>query len=193
MVLFRLDKCKEAFEDANQALAINPVSSKAIVARGEALYSMGEFEKGLVQFQKGLKIRMDSKMKNGMQKCKIVIENAVGPNAKQFEVDLVEKVVKEMEKMKNAPKLDRAALEAARIQESYKSEKKRRLERLRREQRRKKMDRLLLGQVAVDASFLRVLAGVDGQGEQGEVSEYQVEMLLLSVMMILYYSRMQSW
>ena len=56
LVLFRLDKCKEAFEDANQALAINPVSSKAIVARGEALYSMGEFEKGLVQFQRGLQL-----------------------------------------------------------------------------------------------------------------------------------------
>ena len=179
----RLERCKEAIEDADYALHLNPESFKAIIAHGNALYGMGEFEKGLVVFQRGWRRRMDSKMKSGMQKCKIAIENAVGPHSRQFDVGLVESVMKEMEKEK-LPKPDRAALEAAKLQEACKSKEKKKQERSRRERRRKKLDKILLGKVAEDCSFLRGLAKVDREAEEGDISEYQVGMLLLSVMMI---------
>ena len=172
-----MERGEEAIGDALKALEMNPNSSKAIIAHGDALYSMGEFEKGLVRFQKGWKTRMDPKMRNGIQKCKIAIENAVGKNSKPFDIDLVEKVIKENEKDKVA-KPDRAAIDAAKLEESSKSKSRRKLERLRREDKRKKIDRLFLGKVAEDASFLRQLAGVDIE-KHGAETEFEVFMRYL--------------
>ena len=90
--------------DATKALKINPDNTKAIIARGEALYSMGEFEKGLVQFERGWRSRQDPKMKIGLQKCKDAVSNAVGPNGKEFDIDLVQRVMESLEIEKNGGK-----------------------------------------------------------------------------------------
>ena len=41
----RLERASEAMDDAEKALAIAPYSTKARIAKAEALYSMGQFEK----------------------------------------------------------------------------------------------------------------------------------------------------
>ena len=38
--------------DSEKALVINPVSTKARISKAEALYSMGHFEKALVEFER---------------------------------------------------------------------------------------------------------------------------------------------
>ena len=52
MEALRLERPKEAMEDSEKALVINPCSTKARIAKAEALYSMGNFEKALVEFEK---------------------------------------------------------------------------------------------------------------------------------------------
>ena len=43
--------------DASRALAINPDCSRALICKGEALYNLGEFEAGLIQFERGWRAR----------------------------------------------------------------------------------------------------------------------------------------
>ena len=167
-------------DDATKALEMNPENFKAVVAFGNALYGMGEFEKGLVVFKRGWRKRMDTKMKEGMQKCRIAIENAVGCNSKQFDHEIVEKVIADMEKGE-LPKVDNATLEAERLQEAYKSERKRKQEKERRERKRKKLDKILLGRVAEDCSFLRILAGVDEEFVEDELTEHQVDLEVILI------------
>ena len=141
--------------DATTALKMNPHCTKAVISRGEALYSMGQFEKGLVQFERGSRVRSDLRMKSGLTQCKDAILNAVGPNARGFDLELVGKVIKEMEDRK------KAADTSTQGQQQVKTRKQIRNERKRREAKRKRIDRVLLGQVAKDATFLRGLVGYD--------------------------------
>ena len=150
-------------KDATTALRIKPDSSRAIIARGEALYSMGEFEQGLLEFQRGWRARPHPMMKIGLQKCKDAIANAIGPNAKDFDVDLVEKVVASTAKDKDKKERLQSAEHVALM-----SEKKKILLRRRREAERQKVDKLLLGNIAVDATFLRGLAGIAEDKEEGK-------------------------
>ena len=48
----RLERAEEAMADSEKALVINPQSTKARISKAEALYSMGHFEKALVEFEK---------------------------------------------------------------------------------------------------------------------------------------------
>ena len=86
----RLERAAEAISDANTALEINKHSTKAIVAKGEALYSIGEFEKALVQFERGWRFRQDPAIKSGMVKCRDAIIITVGTTAKQYDEKMVE-------------------------------------------------------------------------------------------------------
>ena len=157
-------------KDASKALHIKPESTKAIIARGEALYSMGEFEQGLLQFQRGWRTRPHPSMKIGLQKCKDAIANAIGPNAKDLDEDLVKKVIEVQEKEKNGKRKD--SEEVVQLLSKKKILKMKR----KREAERRIVDRLLLGNIALEASFLRKLAEVDKEEESKdiEVSEYQM-------------------
>ena len=172
-----LERAKDAMTDATKALRIKPESSRAIIARGEALYTMGEFEKGLLQFQRGWRMRPHPMMKTGLQKCKDAIANAVGPNAKEFDVELVQKVIEREEKDKR----ERAGVrKESQDPMQLLSKKKLNLLRMKREVKRRKVDRLLLGDVAVDASFLRRLAGVDVDQEATEFTKCQESIIKIA-------------
>ena len=63
------------------------------MAKGEALYSIGEFEKALVQFERGWRFRQDPAIKSGMVKCRDAI---VGTTAKEYDEKVVEMVIQQM-------------------------------------------------------------------------------------------------
>ena len=96
----RLERAAEAISDADRALEINKHSTKAIVAKGEALYSIGEFEKALVQFERGWRFRQDPSIKSGMIKCRDAIIITVGNSATDYDEKLVEMVIQQMKEGK---------------------------------------------------------------------------------------------
>ena len=69
----RLEKTKDAIADANRALAINKKSGKAIVAKAEALYRSGNFEKALVQFVRAGRIDGTVGASDGARRAKRAI------------------------------------------------------------------------------------------------------------------------
>ena len=73
------------FPDAERALVISPHSTKARIAKAEALYSMGKFEKALVEFEKAWRLRQDPEIKTGIVKCRDVILNTVGSGAMGYD------------------------------------------------------------------------------------------------------------
>ena len=76
-----MERPEEAIIDAEKALRINKKNTKAIVEKGEALYILGHFEKALVQFERGRRIREDKDIRCGIGKCRDVILSTVGtPN-----------------------------------------------------------------------------------------------------------------
>ena len=77
-----MERPEEAIIDAEKALRINKKNTKAIVEKGEALYNLGHFERALVQFERGKRIRDDKDIQRGIGKCRDVILNTVGTNAK---------------------------------------------------------------------------------------------------------------
>ena len=99
----RLERPEEAIIDASKALEFNPYSTKAIVAKGEALYKMGLFENALVQFHRGWRFRADPAIKIGMVRCTDEILNTIGDTNKEYDVAIVEKVIKKMDE----PKLEK--------------------------------------------------------------------------------------
>ena len=100
ILLIRLERAKEAISDADKALEINKHSTKAILAKGEALYSIGEFEKALVQFERGWRFRQDPAIKSGMVKCRDAIMITVGTTAKEYDEKIVEMVIQQMKEGK---------------------------------------------------------------------------------------------
>ena len=111
---------------------------------------MGEFEASLIQFERGWRMRKTPQMKTGLMQCKDAILNTVGQNAKPFDKDLVAKVVKEQEKKKQKQlKKSEQRLSGAKTRSQMKKENKKK------EQLQRIQDKVLLGQVAPDASFLR--------------------------------------
>ena len=52
------------------------------MAKGEALYIEGQFELALVQFERGLKIKRDQALKNGIIKCREAILFTLGKSKK---------------------------------------------------------------------------------------------------------------
>ena len=140
-ILDRLERAEEAIKDADTALDINKHSTKAIVAKGEALYNVGEFEKALVQFERGWRVRQDPAIKSGMVKCRDAIMNTVGSTAMQDNLDMLEMVIKQMRegKVKLTEDADPEVL---------------REERRKAAAEKKVSDKRLLGKMNTDVQFL---------------------------------------
>lgn len=89
-------------------------------------------------------------MRSGLQQCKDAILNTVGPNARGFTTELVRRVVREEEKRQSKVESavwPRRGRTAGRRKQAA------------REGRTRAEERVLLGRVAQDASFLRDLVG----------------------------------
>ena len=86
--------------DANKALEFNPYSTKAILAKVEALYKMGLFENALVQFHRGWRFKADPAIKKGMKRCRDEIFNTLGDPGKEYDKDIHKKVIEEMNCLK---------------------------------------------------------------------------------------------
>ena len=124
-----------------------------MISKAVALYNMGEFEASLIQFERGWRVRQGPQMKSGLLQCKNAILNTVGQNAKGFDKDLVAKMIKEQEKQKQKEKLKSdqrgGGLTGSKTRSQLKKEKKKN------EKVQKMQDKVLLGKVAGDATFLR--------------------------------------
>ena len=68
-----MDETKDAIADADRALALNKKSGKAIVAKAEALYRSGNFEKALVQFVRAGRIDRTVGASEGARRAKRAI------------------------------------------------------------------------------------------------------------------------
>ena len=69
---------EDALRDLNVVLRDNQNNPRAILAKAEAYFAMGEFEFALVFFQRGLSVRRDmSGFKDGVTKCKSAILDAI--------------------------------------------------------------------------------------------------------------------
>ncbi|OHT09540.1 TPR Domain containing protein [Tritrichomonas foetus] len=69
---------KAALIDCNNVLKNHPDDTRAILAKAEAFFSMGEFEFALVFFERGLAIRSDlSAFKDGITKSTHAIEDSI--------------------------------------------------------------------------------------------------------------------
>lgn len=76
---------KAALIDINNVLKVHPNDTRAILAKAEAFFSMGEFEFALVFFERGLAIRSDlSAFKDGITKSTHAIEDSIA-GQKPFE------------------------------------------------------------------------------------------------------------
>ena len=158
--LYRLERPDEAMIDAEKALRINEFNTKAIIEKAEALYCLGHFEKALVQFERGWKIRQDPEIKSGIVKCRDVILNTVGTSAKEYDAKIVEKVIQQMKEIE---------LEKMKSQlEKQKSKKKKK----KMVKAKKDPDQLLLGKMHKDVQFLEDFLRT--QKMQQNTTDYQV-------------------
>ena len=92
---FRLERNEDALKDANKALEYDEENTKAIVAKAEALFNSGLFEKALVQFEKGNKIWKDSNTLDGLIKCRQSILSSFGQQGIVFEKEMVNIAIRE--------------------------------------------------------------------------------------------------
>jgi tetratricopeptide (TPR) repeat protein len=69
---------EDALRDIDVVLRDNPTHARAILAKAEAYFSMGEFEFALVFFQRGTSIRRDIvAFRDGVTKCKSAILDSI--------------------------------------------------------------------------------------------------------------------
>ena len=173
-VVSRLDQPGKALEDANKAIKINPDSARwfrlssgvsfypfnyrALACKAIALYNMGEFEKSLIQFERGWRWRPGSMMKTGLMQCKDAILNTVGPSAKPIDIEVLKKIEneKERKKIKNQKTLTDAKSTA------------------KNERNDKVQDNIVLGKMGRDVTFLRDLLGPDTETRRASFSDEQV-------------------
>ena len=128
---------------------------------------MGEFEASLIQFERGWRVRQGPQMKSGLLQCKNAILNAVGQNAKGFDKDLITKMIKDQEKQKQKEKIKAdQRLNGSKSRSQLKKEKKKN------EKVQKMQDKVLLGKVAGDATFLRDF--LEPSGKKETISTEQV-------------------
>ena len=106
-------------------------------------------------------------MKSGLLQCKNAILNAVGQNAKGFDKDLITKMIKDQEKQKQKEKIKAdQRLNGSKSRSQLKKEKKKN------ERVQKMQDKVLLGKVAGDATFLRDF--LEPSGKKETISTEQV-------------------
>ena len=146
----RIERPQEAMEAADKALRLNKHNPKAILAKAEALYNLGQFENALVQFERGWRVRQDPEIRAGIGKCRDVILNIVGTSAKEYDKVIVEKVIQEMKNM-----------ELGEEREGKRKGKK-----------KKDPDELLLGKMNEDVKFLEDF--IQSQKTKRPTSGYQV-------------------
>ena len=96
----RLDQYEEAIADADTALKQNRNNTKAISVKAEALFGSGQFEKALVYFEMGYKIRKDAKIFQGISKCRQAILSTLGDDGIVFKKEHVEIVLAKLENTK---------------------------------------------------------------------------------------------
>ena len=94
-IIFRLEQNKEALKDADTALEYDERNNKAIAAKAEALFNSGLFERALVQFEKGNKIRKNSNTTIGLIKCRQAILSSIGQQGIVFEKGMVTIAIRE--------------------------------------------------------------------------------------------------
>ena len=117
---------------------------------------MGEFEASLIQFERAWRIRKEPKIKIGMTQCKDAILHTT---AKKFDKDLIAKLIKSQQKPVKEQK-------TGKTQQQQSPEKKNKIkldlkEKVKKEKIQKLQDKVLLGKVATDASFLRCFTQPD--------------------------------
>ena len=149
--------------DAEKALRINKYNTKAIVAKAEALYNLGHFEKALVQFERGWRMRQDPEINAGIVKCRDVILNTVGSTAKEYDADIVEKVIQQMKEIELEKKKSELEKQKAKKKNKNKTKGKK---------GGKDPDQLLLGKMQEDVRFLEDF--LKFQKSQQITTDYQV-------------------
>ena len=127
----------------------------------------------MIQFERGWRMRRSVQMKTGLMQCKDAILNTVGLNARALDKEIIKKMMKEEEKQRRL---------AVRTPEQRLGERRSKME-VRRETRKKekmerRQDKVLLGQVAGDASFLRNILQPVENISQGKMSDEQVSFTL---------------
>ena len=97
-----MEKTKEAIADANKALKINSESGKAIVAKAEAFYSSGNFEKALVHFVRANRLYRTVAAAEGVRKAERAILDLLDRATFSFDTAAVEAYfhAQEKERMK---------------------------------------------------------------------------------------------
>lgn len=74
-----LGQPQNGLKDAEAALAQDKNFTKAIYQKAEALYYLGDFERSLMYYHRGLRIRPEHEgFRMGVQKAQKAIENAIG-------------------------------------------------------------------------------------------------------------------
>ena len=132
-------------EDAEKALSLNNTSTRAKIAKAEALYSLGQFENALVVFQRCWRTRQDGEIKAGIAMCKEVILSTVGNNAMEYDKKVVKKVIREQKQQEMKAQL--AASFKTKVNASQSAKQK--------EQAKRDADRNILGKMQKDLDFLQ--------------------------------------
>ena len=122
-----------------------------MISKAIALYNMGEFEASLIQFERGWRVRKIPSMKVGLMQCKDAILNTVGNNARGFDRELINKLIRtrEREARKNQTKSADPRLSDPKSPAQLRKEKQNT------ERMQERQDLVLLGRVAPDTKFLR--------------------------------------
>ena len=150
-------------QDSEKALVINPYSTKARIAKAEALYSMGNFEKALVEFERAWRLRQDPEIKTGLVKCRDVILNTVGDGTFTHNELLVQRVIRQMKKKEI-------------------EEKKRRDKKTKTKQR--DSNQLILGKMQKDVEFLEDFLKFQATQTLGQVPKGII--LILKLVIVIY-------
>jgi len=80
-----LGLAQEALADADAAMAHDRHFIKAILAKAEALYHLGDFEHSLVYYHRGQRLRPEQNaFRLGVQKAQEAIENCIGSESAHF-------------------------------------------------------------------------------------------------------------
>jgi predicted Zn-dependent protease len=100
----KLGDAESALKDAQASFDVNTLFIKGLLQYAEALFSLGQFEKALIAFQRGRRQRKDMDgFRIGTQKCYEAIMKAIGDKAAtQIEdFDDILPLIIEMEALKN--------------------------------------------------------------------------------------------
>ena len=144
-----MERATEAMADAEKALVISPHSTKARIAKAEALYSMGKFENALVEFERAQRLRQDPEVKTGIVKCREVILNTVGSGAMAYDNKVFQKVIRQIK-----------------IKEKE-EERKREEARKKKKSKKKDTDQVILGKMQEDVEFLENFITKQNIGQKG--------------------------